>query len=74
MIIMIVVLNGLLPRVCRPLFTPSGCETVHSGFDEPRAMVHNVPPGFESPSPSPSPSPSTPAMAAAPITTRPNTI
>lgn len=48
LVIMVVLLDGTLPRLCGNAGGVPYGETIHSAYDEPRPVVHNVPPGYES--------------------------
>uniref|UniRef100_A0A915PP73 Uncharacterized protein n=1 Tax=Setaria digitata TaxID=48799 RepID=A0A915PP73_9BILA len=47
---MIVVLDGLLPRICRSILVSGStrsADVMHSLCEDPRPVVHNVPPGYD---------------------------
>ncbi|KAL4003693.1 putative integral membrane protein [Acanthocheilonema viteae] len=55
-IIMIVVLDGAIPRLRGKIAvtTPVGStDMLHSAYEEPRPLVHNIPPGYDTSLPSP---------------------
>ncbi|CAG9534938.1 unnamed protein product [Cercopithifilaria johnstoni] len=54
-IIMIVVLDGAIPRLCGETSVTASMKSgdmLHSTYEEPRPVVHNIPPGYDTSRPS----------------------